>query len=141
MLSPRVMLILAQSLLVMGGFSLVYASARLFLRAFNAGMPIWHLFWVIPVAVALGASKAVFVMRKRLRVNIARLCAVEGKLWPWQIYPPQLAVFVLSMMVMMFVLKRILVGNAVGLGVLGAIDVMVAVALLVSSLEYRQKEC
>lgn len=141
MLSSRLMLFFAQGLLVAGGISLVIASIRLFLRAIAAGMPVWNLFWIIPVAALLGASKAIFVMRKKMRENISRLCESEGKLWPWQIYPAPLLGFILSMVVMMFVLKRVLVGNATGLGLLGAIDVGVAVALLVSSFEYQGERC
>ena len=137
MLSSRVMLILAQSLLVVGSISLVPAAVRLFIRAMNAGMPTWHLYWIVPVAMVLGATKAIFVMRKRMRTNIARIQSTQEKLWPWQIYPPQLLLFILSMMTMMFVLKRVFAGNAIGLASLGAVDVAVAVALVVASAEYR----
>jgi len=141
MLSPRLMLIFAQALLFLGGLSLVYASSRLFLRAIAAGMPAWNLFWIAPVAILLGACKAIFVMRKRMRDNIARLGAARGKLWLWQIYPARLLGFILSMVTMMFVLKRVLAGNAIGLGALGALDLLVAVALVVSSREYSRKAC
>jgi hypothetical protein len=140
MLSPRLMLILAQALLVVGSISLIPASVRLFSRAIDAGMPVWNLYWIVPVAMVLGGAKAVFVMRKRMRQNIDRLRSAEGKLWPWQIYPPQLLAFILSMVVMMFVMKRVLAGNAVGLGALGAVDVAVAVALVVASGEYHRKK-
>ena len=141
MLSSRLMLILAQIIILMGGFSLIFASIRLFIRAVNAGMPSWNLYWIVPVAAVLGAIKAIFVMRRRMRENISRLCAAEGKLWPWQIYPYQLLIFILFMMTMMFILKRVLAGSAASLGALGAIDVTIAVALLVSSREYRRKDC
>ena len=139
MLSPRLMLILAQGILVVGALSMVPASIRLFRRAMEAGMPSWHMFWIIPVAVVLGGAKAVFVMRKRMRSNIARLRSSTVKMWPWQIYPPQLLAFILSMVTMMFVLKRVFAGNPIGLSVLGAVDVAVAVALIVASAEYLPK--
>ncbi len=140
MISPRLMLILAQTMLLMGGTSLIYAAVKLFIRSVAAGFPVWHLYWIVPVAVVFGASKAIFVMRKRMRINIVRLRATEGKLWPWQIYPPQLLVFILAMVLLMNILKRILTGDPVGLAALGAVDVIVAVALLVSSGEYRRSE-
>ncbi len=138
MLSPRIMLILAQATLTLGFLSLVYASVRLFLRAIAAGMPVWHLYWIVPVSVVVGSFKAIKVMRKRMQQNIARLKAANGGLWPWDIYPRPLFIFILSMMLLMFVLKRVFVGNAMGLGFLGGLDLAVAVALLVASFEYRR---
>ncbi len=137
MISPRLMLILAQALLVVGALALMPASVRLFLRALEAGMPSWHLYWIIPVAALVGGVKAVYVMRRSMRQNSIRLRSAQGKMWPWQIYPPQLFVFILSMVVMMFVFKRVFAGSAFGLGALGGIDVAVAVALVVASGEYR----
>ena len=67
---------------------------RLFRRALDAGMPVHHLYWMVPVAIVLGAFKARMVMRKRMRANIARLSGATEKMWPWQIYPPQLLAFI-----------------------------------------------
>lgn len=139
MLTSRSMLILARSILIIGAISLLSGGTRLFLKALNLGMPAWHLGWIIPLAVVVGAAKARFVMRRRLRLNIQRLKAITGKLWPWQIYPPQLLVFIIAMVILMAVLKRVLAGNAMGLGGLGGVDVGVAVALLTASLEYRAR--
>ena len=130
------MLILAQSILVIGAISLVPAAWRLFHRAIDAGMPSWHLYWIIPVALVLGGGKALFVMRKRMRQNIRRIATSPGKLWPWQIYPPQLLAFIVTMVVLMIVMKRVLADNAMGLGILGGVDVAVAVALVIASAEY-----
>ncbi len=138
MLTSRSMLILAQAILVIGAISLVPASIRLFRHAIEAGLPSWYLYWIIPVAMAVGIFKAMVVMRKRMRSNITRLRAATGKLWPWQIYPPQLLIFILTMVVMMAVLKRVFVGDATGLAVLGGVDVAVSLALVVASLEYRR---
>jgi hypothetical protein len=69
MISGRTLLIMAQTWLVLGSLSLVYASVRLFRRALDAGMPDHHLYWLIPLAVAAGAFKARMVMRKRMRSN------------------------------------------------------------------------
>jgi len=139
MLSLRSILLLAQVLLVVGSLSLVLAAVNLFGRALAAGLPAGHLYWIIPVAGAAGVIKAHFVMRKRMRQNIDRLNGASGKFWPWQIYPPQLLIFIFSMILVMFVLKRVLAGSAVGLGLLGGIDVAVAVALFMAATEYRHK--
>lgn len=137
MISSRLLLIMARTWLVLGSLSLIFASTRLFRRAMDAGLSATHLYWIVPVAVLFGAFKARFVMRRRMRANIARLTSTTGKLWLWQIYPPQLLIFILSMVALMAVLKRVLAGNGPGLGALGAVDVLVAVALAVASLEYR----
>jgi hypothetical protein len=137
MISSRLLLILARTWLVLGSLSLVFAGTRLFRRALEAGLSPTHLYWIVPAAMLAGAFKARFVMRRRMRANIARLTATRGKLWLWQIYPPQLLAFILSMVVLMAVLKRVLEGNGAGLGALGGVDVLVAVALGVASLEYR----
>jgi hypothetical protein len=136
MVSGRILLILAQTWLVLGSLSIVYAAVRLFRRALDAGMPVHHLYWLIPVGVVLGAFKARMVMRKRMRANIARLSAATEKLWPWQLYPWQLLIFIISMVVLMNVLRRVFADNGFGLGCLGGVDVAVAVALMVASLEY-----
>lgn len=138
MLSPRLMLILAQSILVIGAISLLPAAWRLFHRASELGLPTWHFYWIIPVFLALGAGKALFVMRKRMRQNIHRIATSDAKLWPWQIYPPQLLAFIITMVIMMNVLKRVFAENAMGLGILGGVDVAVAVALMIASAEHRR---
>ncbi len=134
------MLLLARGVLTFGAISLVAGGIRLFRRAIEAGFPAWHLAWILPLAIVLGAGKARFVMRKRMRQNIARLRATREKLWVWQIYPPQLLAFIVSMVVLMRVLKIVLAENAVGLAVLGGIDAALAAALGVASLEYRHRE-
>ena len=138
MISGRFLLIMAQLWLVLGSLSLVYASVRLFLRGLDAGMSTTHLYWLIPVAILAGAFKARKVMRKRMRANIARLSSSTGKLWPWQIYPPQLLAFIISMVILMNILRRVFADNGLGLGCLGGVDLAVAVALAVASLEYRR---
>lgn len=140
MLSPRIMLFLAQLTLTLGFVSLAYGAVRLFLRAIDAGMPIWHLYWIVPVSIVAGAMKATKVMRKRMRQNIVRLNAAQGGLWPWDIYPRPLFVFILTMVIMMIILKKVFAGHPAGLGFLGGIDLTVAVALLVASFEYRRPE-
>lgn len=136
MISGRLLLIMAQTWLVLGALSLVYASWRLFSRALEVGMSTSHLYWIIPVFVVLGAVKARMVMRKRMQANIARLSSTTEKMWPWQIYPPQLLAFIISMVILMSILKRVFAENGLGLGCLGGVDVAVAVALAVASLEY-----
>ncbi len=139
MISARFLLIMAQTWLVLGSLSLVLASARLFHRALDAGMLTSHLYWIVPVAILTGAFKARVVMRRRMRANIRRLSETTGKLWPWQIYPPQLLAFILAMVILMAVLKRVFADNGPGLGFLGGVDLAVAVALGVASLEYRRQ--
>jgi hypothetical protein len=136
MISGRFLLIMAQTWLVLGSLSLVYAAVRLFLRALDGGMVTSHLYWLIPVAVVLGAVKARMVMRKRMRANIARLSAATEKMWPWQIYPPQLLAFIVTMVILMNILRRVYADNGFALGCLGGVDLAVAVALMVAALEY-----
>ena len=136
MISARFLLIMAQTWLVLGSLSLILASVRLFRHALAAGLTAAHLYWIVPVAIVMGAAKARVVMRKRMRANIARLSTATGKMWPWQIYPPQLLVFIVTMVVLMSILKREFVGNGPGLGLLGGVDLAVAVALAVAALEY-----
>ncbi len=130
------MLVLARGFLVVGSASLVFAAWRLFRRALAAGMPGWHLWWIIPVFFVAGAAKALFVMRRRMRQNIRRITLFEGRLWPWQLYPPPLMIFIVSMVILMNILKRVLAGHGLGLGLLGGVDVALAVALAVASTEY-----
>lgn len=139
MLTPRLMLIFAQGFLVLGALGMAPAAWKLFRHARDAGMPDWHLYWIIPVFLVAGVLKAVFVMRKRMRQNIRRIASAEGKLWPWQIYPPQLLAFILSMVILMNVMKRVLAGHGLGLGILGGVDLAVCAALLMASAEYRRK--
>ncbi len=136
MISPRLLLIMAQAWLVLGSLSLVYASTKLFRHALEAGLAPNHLYWIIPVAALAGAFKARVVMRKRMRANIERLSTSTEKMWPWEIYPVPLLIFIVTMVILMAVLKRVFVGNGAGLGALGGVDVGVAVALGVASLEY-----
>ncbi|MFN2370948.1 MAG: hypothetical protein ABR506_07310 [Candidatus Krumholzibacteriia bacterium] len=136
-LDSRTMLLLAQALLIVGAVSLVPASYRLFARALELGLPAWWLALIVPVAGLAGWAKARFVMRKRMVRNVQRLRTATGRQWPWQIYPPQLLAFILTMVVLMRVLRGVWADSAAGLGVLGGIDVAVAVALVVASAVYR----
>lgn len=136
MITGRILLILAQLSLVLGSISLVYAGVKLFGRALEAGMSTSHLYWIVPVAILAGGFKARFVMRRRMQANIRRLSDTTAKLWPWQIYPPQLLAFILSMVILMFIMKRVFADHAFGLGCLGGVDLAVAVALVVASVEY-----
>ena len=137
MLSARHLLILARWILIFGAVSLVSGGTRLLRAALDAGLPAWHLAWLLPVAIVAGGGKARFVMRRRMRANIARLTAARGRLWLWQIYPPQMLGFIALMVLAVNVLKRMAAGHALGLGLIGGLDIAVAVALVVASLEYR----
>jgi len=140
MISARFLLIMAQTWLVLGSLSLVLASVRLFHHAIDVGMPIAYLYWIVPVSILLGAFKARMVMRRRMRANIRRLSESTERMWPWQIYPPQLLAFIVTMVILMAVLKRVLADNGLGLGILGGVDLAVAVALGVASLEYLRRD-
>ncbi len=140
MLTSRSILVLAQTILLLGALSLVPASIKLFNRALDLGLPGWWLGVIVPLAAIAGWAKARFVMRKRMVQNVQRLRAATGRLWPWHVYPPQLLAFIVTMVVLMAVLKRVLADNAMGLGILGGVDVAVAVALLVASSVYRGPE-
>ncbi len=138
MISSRYLLIIARLWLIMGCLSLIMASARLFHRAIGAGLTPTHIYWIAPLAILAGAFKAIVVMRKRMRANIKRLASTEGKLWLWQVYPPVLLIFILAMVLLMVVLKRVYATSGPGLGFLGGVDLAVGVALGVASLEYRR---
>lgn len=137
MLSSRVLLLMARTWLMLGMVGLGFASSKLFHRAVDAGLAPVHLYWIIPVAIIAGAFKARKVMRKRMRANIKRLAATTEKLWPWHIYPWPLLVFIIAMIVLMAILKRVFAASGPGLGALGGVDLAVGVALGVASLEYR----
>jgi hypothetical protein len=140
MISARFLLIMAQTWLVLGSLSLVLACVRLFRHAIEAGMPTSYLYWLVPASILVGAFKARVVMRRRMRANIRRLSESSEKMWPWQIYPPQLLAFIVTMVILMGIMKRVLAGNGLGLGILGGVDLAVAVALGVASLEYLNRE-
>ena len=140
MISARFLLIMAQTWLVLGSLSLVLASVRLFRHAIEVGMPASYLYWIVPVSILAGAFKARMVMRRRMRANIRRLSESSERMWPWQIYPPQLLAFIVTMVILMTVLKRVLAENGLGLGILGGVDLAVAVALGVASLEYLRRD-
>jgi hypothetical protein len=131
---------MAQTWLVLGSLSLVLACVRLFRHAIEVGMPTSSLYWIVPVSILAGAFKARMVMRRRMRANIRRLSESTERMWPWQIYPPQLLAFIVTMVILMTVLKRVLAENGLGLGILGGVDLAVAVALGVASLEYLQRD-
>ncbi len=140
MLTSRAMIVLAQSILVIGSLSLTAASVRLFLKAIDLGLSAWWLLLIVPLGALAGWAKARFVMRKRMVENVRRLRAATGKLWPWHIYPPQLLVFIVTMVILLKILKRVLAQSAPGMATLGGVDITVAVALLVASSVYRSRQ-
>ena len=131
------MLRLAQAFLLVGVASLIIASVRLFLRAFDGGMPAWHLAWILPLAVVVGFGKGFFVIRRRMFQNVRRLTENNDRRWPWQIYPWWMLVLISLMILAMVLAKRLLADNAVGLGVLGGVDAAVALAITIGSTAYR----
>jgi len=137
MFNPRQMLFLTQIFLLIGAAVLLSLSVRLFHHALKGGLWINHLGWIIPLALLVGGFKARFVMRRRLRANIDRLRATTKKKWPWQIFPPQMLLFIMSMIVVMHFLKRVFADNVLAQGILGGVDLAVALALFIASLEYR----
>ena len=131
------MLRLAQAFLLVGVASLIIASVRLFLRAFDGGMPAWHLAWILPLAVVVGGGKGFFVIRRRMFQNVRRLTANSDRRWPWQIYPWWMLVLISLMILAMVLAKRLLADNALGLGILGGVDAAVALAITIGSTAYR----
>lgn len=136
MLTPHALLLMARGWLILGALSLIYASAKLFRHGLDEGLMSSHLYWVIPLAIFVGAFKGRVVMRKHMRANIERISASTEKLGFWHIYPARLLGFIALMILGMAFLKRALVGSGPGLGALGGVDLAVAVALGVASFEY-----
>ncbi len=131
MLTSRQMLVFSRLVLVAGSISLLFAASKLFRQAIQGEhLELWHLAWMIPLALGGGWAKAQFVMRKR---------NATGRLWPWQLYPPQLLAFIGSMILIMAILKRVYAHDGLVLGLLGGVDLAVAMALITTSTEYGRK--
>jgi hypothetical protein len=140
MLTSRQMLVFSRLVLVAGSISLLFAASKLFRQAIQGEhLELLHLAWMIPLALGGGWAKAHFVMRKRMRANAIRIRNATGRLWPWQLYPPQLLAFIGSMILIMAILKRVYAHDGLVLGLLGGVDLAVAMALITSSSEYGRK--
>ncbi len=122
----------------LGALSLLWRTWQLLAQALRLGMRPVHLAWLLPVAVLLGLGKGRFVMRPRMLANVARLRAHAGRLAPWQLYPPQLFAFILSMVLLMAWAKGLAAGHALPTALLGGVDLVVAAALLGASGAYRE---
>jgi hypothetical protein len=123
-----------------GALSLVWRAGLLVGQALRLGLMPLHLLWLLPVAVLAGWFKARLVMRPRMLVNARRLLTHPGRLRPWQLYPPQLFLFILTMITLMAWLKREVLGLPLPTALLGGVDLLVAAALATSSTVYAQVE-
>jgi hypothetical protein len=121
-----------------GSLSLLWRTWQLLHRAWILGLRPLHLAWILPLAVVLGLGKARFVMKPRMVINVARLRAHQGRLAPWQLYPPQLFAFILAMVLLMAWAKGLAEGLALPTALLGGVDLMVAAALLGASSAYKE---
>jgi hypothetical protein len=122
----------------LGSLSLLWRTWQLLHRAWVLGLRPLHLAWILPVAILLGLGKARYVMKPRMVANVARLRAHQGPLGPWQLYPPQLFAFILSMVLLMAWAKSQAEGLALPTALLGGVDLMVAAALVGASGAYRE---
>lgn len=126
-------------LLRLGSLSLLWRAWQLVAQALGLGLWPVHLAWILPAAVLLGLGKARFVMRPRMEANVARLRAHSERLAPWNLYPPQLFAFILSMVLLMAWAKSLAAGHALATALLGGVDLLVAAALLGASDAYRER--
>lgn len=120
-------------ILRLGALSLLWKTGVLLRQALQLGLEPVHLAWLLPLAAAGGWGKARFVMRRRMVANRDRLLAHRGRLWPWQLYPPQLFAFIAAMVMLMAWLRQIFAGRALPTALLGAMDLAIAAALLASA--------
>lgn len=127
-------------ILRIGALSLVWRAGLLVGQALRLGLRPPHLFWLLPAALLAGWFKARLVMRPRMLVNARRLLTHPGRLRPWQLYPPQLFLFILTMIVLMAWLKREVLGLPLPTALLGGVDLLVAAALASSAGVYAQVE-
>ena len=123
----------------LGALSLLWRAWQLVAQALGLGLQPFQLAWLLPLAVLLGLGKARFVMRPRMEANVARLRAHSGRLAPWNLYPPQLFAFILTMILLMAWAKGQAAGHALPLALLGGVDLLVAAALLGASDAYRER--
>ncbi|MFA7330720.1 MAG: hypothetical protein WC326_06560 [Candidatus Delongbacteria bacterium] len=123
-----------------GALSLAWRTWQLLSQSLRLGLRPLHLLWLLPVAVLAGWLKARLVMRPRMLQNARRLLDHPGRLRPWQLYPPQLFAFILSMVLLMAWLRSVVLGLPLPTALLGGVDLLVAAALLTSSGVYAQVE-
>ncbi len=137
MFQPKHLLTLSRILLLIGSLSLCYGAFKLAHKAIELGFNWQHFIWISPVALAAGLAKALFVMRPKMRSNAHRLMHHKGKLYPWQLYPAPLLLFIASMITIMAILKSLFSTHATMIAFLSAVDLAVAMALVVGSRDQR----
>ena len=121
----------------MGTVSLLVMTWINWQRAVDLRFPPVHLLWLAPAAALLGWMKARWVMLPRMTENARRLFSSRERLRPWQLYPPQLFVFILSMIALMAWLRHHYRWDMTVNAALGAVDLMIAAALLNVAGVYR----
>lgn len=109
-------------------------------RALDLRLQPVHLLWLAPAAALLGWMKARWVMLPRMMENARRLIRSRDRLRLWQLYPPQLFIFILSMIALMAWLRHHYRGDMTVNAALGAVDLLIAAALLNVAGVYRRVE-
>jgi hypothetical protein len=107
-------------------------------RALALGLRAAHLLWLAPAALLLGWLKARLVMLPRMSANARRLFSSRERLFPWQLYPPQLFAFILAMIALMAWLRHHYRLDMTVNAALGAVDLAVAAALFASAGVYAR---
>ncbi len=115
------------------GVMLVLVALRLARRAHELGVEPEHAAWLAPLALVVGWFKARRVMGPLLERNVDDLSARE-RVPAWRLYPPRLMVFIVMMVVLSALAKRLAAGCGMGLATLSALDLAVGTALLLASL-------
>jgi hypothetical protein len=137
MLAPTHLLLLSRVILLMGSMSLGLAAYRLTLKSISLGLSPQHFLWIFPLAAFFGIGKALLLMRPRMRANARRIVEHRGKLYIWQLYPAPLMLFIASMITLMAILKNHFALHPEMNAGLAAVDLAVALALLIGSFDQR----
>lgn len=127
-------------MLRLGSLSLLWRTWQLAQQALRLNLRPWHLAWLLPLATVAGLVKARMVMRPAMERNVRRLLGHGGRMRPWQLYPPQLFAFILTMILLMRWATGHFAGQAMPLALLAGVDLAVAAALLSSAGVYRLAE-
>jgi hypothetical protein len=116
----------------LAALTLAVGALRLFHRSLELGLDPLHLAWLAPLSAALGVFKARGVMRPRLLENIAWLRERRG-LPAWRVFPPLLLLFIACMVALVALLRGLAAEHALGLALLGGLELAVATALALSA--------